>query len=114
MIKVSNITNAKGRPVVNQFEIIDYDNGTTLFQSYDSIIAEVRVNDKYVYLDDYYWDYSRTTLRHLYNFLGQWGFYNLNKKVIQKFIKEGTFKTTNLNGWVMEKGVKKWVNEEVK
>ena len=97
MIKVRNITNANGNAVANQFEIVDFDNDTTFFQSYNTIIAEVRGDDKYVYLDGYYWDYSKTTLRHLYNFLGQWGFYNLNKKVIQKFIEEGTFKTTNLN-----------------
>ena len=102
MIKVSNITNAKGRPVANQFEIIDYDNGITLFQSYSVIIAKVMDDDKYVYLDEYYWDYSRTTLRHLYNFLRDQGFYNLNKKVIQKFIKEGTFKITDLNEWVLD------------
>ena len=41
MIKVRNITNANGNTVANQFEIVDVDNAT-FFQSYNTIIAEVR------------------------------------------------------------------------
>ena len=75
---------------------MDVDVGNaTFFQSYDSIIAEVK--DGQVYLDEYYWDYSRTTMRHLYNFLRQWGYDGLNSKIVRQFIKDGKFKTTNLN-----------------
>ena len=95
MIKVKNITNANGNTVANQFEIVDTDN-STMFQSYDSLIAMVRDSDSKVYLDEYYWDYSRTTLRHLYNFLSQWG-YDLNKKKVLELIKDGVFTLTNLN-----------------
>ena len=96
MIKVRNIINANGRPTAYQFEIVDVDNAT-FFQSYNSIIAEVRDSDGQVTLDEYYWDYSRTTMRHLYNFLRQWGYDGLNSKIVRQFIKDGKFKTTNLN-----------------
>ena len=96
MIKVRNIINANGRPTANQFEIVDVDNAT-FFQSYSTLIAEVRDSDGQVYLDEYYWDYSRTTMRHLYNFLRQWGYEGLNSKIVRQFIKDGKFKTTNLN-----------------
>jgi len=95
MIKVRNITNANGNKVPNQFEIVDTDN-STMFQSYDSMIAMVRDSDSRVYLDEYYWDYSVTTMRHLYNFLGQWG-YDLNKKKVLQLIEDGVFTLTNLN-----------------
>lgn len=100
MIKVRNITNANGNTVANQFEIVVYNGdfeNTTFFQSYNSIIAEVRDSDGQVYLDEYYWDYSRTTMRHLYNFLRQWGYDELNSKIVRQYIKDGKFKTTNLN-----------------
>lgn len=95
MIKVKNITNANGNKVANQFEIVDTDN-STFFQSYNSIIAQVRAEDSAVYLDEYYWDYSRTTMKHLYNFLSQWG-YDLNKKKVLELIEDGVFTLTNLN-----------------
>ena len=103
MIKVKNITNANGNEVPNQFEIIvdEYPSTykTTFFQSYDSIIAKVRGFDGQIYLDEKYWDYSITTLRHLYNFLDMWG-YDLNKKKVLQLIEDGKFKLTNLNkGW---------------
>jgi len=96
MIKVRNIINANGRPTANQFEIVDVNNAT-FFQSYNTLIAEVKDSDGQVYLDEYYWDYSRTTMRHLYNFLRQWGYDGLNSKIVRQFIKDGKFKTTNLN-----------------
>ena len=95
MIKVRNITNANGNKVPNQFEIVDTDN-STMFQSYDSMIAKVKDSDGRVYLDEYYWDYSVTTMKHLYNFLRQWG-YDLNKKKVLQLIEDGVFTLTNLN-----------------
>lgn len=92
-IKVKNITNANGNKVANQFEIM-VDN-STIFQSYNSSIALVSKESK-IYLDEYYWDYSITTLKHLYNFLRQWG-YDLNKKKVLQLIEKGEFQLTNLN-----------------
>lgn len=96
MIKVRNITNVNGNTVANQFEIVDVDNAT-FFQSYNTIIAEVKDSDGQVYLDELYWDYSRTTMRHLYNFLRQFGYDGLNSKIVRQYIKDGKFKTTKLN-----------------
>jgi len=92
-IKVKNITNANGNKVPNQFEIVAH--GSTIFQSYNSTIALVSENSK-IYLDKFYWDYSITTLKHLYNFLAQWG-YDLNKKKVLQLIEKGEFELTNLN-----------------
>tara|TARA_R100000664_G_scaffold5061_1_gene9847 strand:- start:1707 stop:2006 length:300 start_codon:yes stop_codon:yes gene_type:complete len=95
-IKVKNITNANGNKVANQFEIIG--DKFTIFQSYNSTIAIVKQEEwrNKVYLDEWAWDYSRTTLKHLYNFLGQWGF-DLNKKKVLKLIERGEFILTDLN-----------------
>lgn len=106
-IKVKNITNANGNPVANQFEIVvkTHDDNyrcsatSTIFQSYNSTIAEVKYSDRdffEVRLDGYYWDYSITTLKHLYNFLTQWG-YDLNKKKVLELIERGEFILTDLN-----------------
>ena len=95
MIKVRNITNANGNKVPNQFEIVDVNNAT-FFQSYDSVVAMVKDSSGKVYLDGYYWDYSVTTMKHLYNFLRQWG-YDLNKKKVLQLIEDGVFTLTNLN-----------------
>ena len=95
-IKVKNITNANGNKVPNQFEIIG--DKFTIFQSYDSTIASVKQEEwrNKVYLDEFYWDYSITTLKHLYNFLGQWG-YDLNKKKVLQLIEKGEFTLIDLN-----------------
>jgi hypothetical protein len=106
-IKVRNITNANGNPVANHFEIVvktvddnlTYTVNSIIFQSYNSTIAKIKYSDKdffEVYLDAYYWDYSITTLKHLYNFLAQWG-YDLNKKKVLELIQKGEFILTNLN-----------------
>ena len=87
-MKVSNITNDKGRAVPNQF-IIEGDNGETVFQSYDSVIAKEQ-NGK-VFLDPRCWDYSKTTGRYRNQFLGE------TKKETEKKIKSGEYILTNLN-----------------
>ena len=65
MIHVENMISPKGNRVLNQFIIKD--KGKEYFQSYDSLIAikdytkegKVRIT-----LDDYYWNYSRTTSKY--------------------------------------------------
>jgi len=67
--KVRQMTSSRsGNPVANQF-IIYTDEGT-YFQSYDSVIA-FRDNNRKITLDDYYWDYSRTTGKYRNEFLGE-------------------------------------------
>ena len=75
MIKVKNMVNRQGKPVVNQFvitEISDYLK-RSIFQSYNSIVAtKVDDGDTYqIYLDKEYWDYSSTTGRYRNVFLGE-------------------------------------------
>ncbi len=57
-----------GRPVANQF--ILYAPDGNYFQSYNSVIA-FRANDGKITLDNYYWDYSRTTGVYRNQFLGE-------------------------------------------
>ena len=90
--KVHNLTSSRsGRPVANQYEIITKDN--YIFQSYDSIIAKVNRKNNQITLDNYYWDYSVTTLKYLKQFLD----ISLTKDEIKRNIDIGMYKTANLN-----------------
>mgnify|MGYP001226214941 FL=1 len=86
-MKVENMKSARGNKVPNQFIITD--NGDEYFQSYRSIIAK-RSEGK-IYLDDYYWDYSKTTGKYRNEFLGE-GIAETRKK-----IASGEYILTNLN-----------------
>lgn len=90
-MKISNITNARGNKVANQF--IVYDGLKTYFQSYNSIIVKIeRIEGKEVtILDPVYWNYSRTTSKHRSTFL------NESTKETQRKIKEGVYILANLN-----------------
>lgn len=77
-----------GNAVANQF-IITTNNGT-YFQSYSSIVAKVDKNGQ-VWLSSY-WDYSRTTMKYLYQFLSEFGWYDINANEVRRLIKVGTFK----------------------
>tara|TARA_R100000655_G_C2925550_1_gene183069 strand:+ start:371 stop:652 length:282 start_codon:yes stop_codon:yes gene_type:complete len=89
-IKVRQMTSSKsGQPVANQFII--YTNKGTYFQSYNSIIAHKRAKDGQIFLDECYWDYSRTTSKYRGDYLGEY-----TAETRQK-IKEKKYKLTNLN-----------------
>jgi hypothetical protein len=87
-MKVENMTSPQGNKVANQFIITDDDNND-YFQSYRSIIAK-RSRGK-IYLDEYYWDYSRTTGKYRNEFLNE-GIAETRAK-----IKSGEYILTNLN-----------------
>ena len=90
--KVYNLTsNRSGRTVANQYEIITKDN--YIFQSYNSIIAKVNRKNNQITLDNFYWDYSVTTLKYLKQFLD----ISLSKDEIKRNIDIGVYKTSNLN-----------------
>jgi len=74
----------------NQFTV-ENDHGK-LFISYDSAIALIKP-DKTIYIDSYYWDYSKTTVKHLCIFLN----IGWSKKNIQKGIDSGKYILTQLN-----------------
>ena len=87
-MKVYNMESPNGNKVANQFEI--YTDEGKYFQSYRSIIA-FKDNKGQVFLDDYYWDYSRTTGKYRNIFLGE-GIVETRKK-----IKSGEYKLKELN-----------------
>ena len=89
-MKVENMTSPQGNTVANQFIITD-DNNNEYFQSYKSIIAK-RDGDSYqIYLDEYYWDYSRTTGKYRNEFL------NETIAETRAKIKNGKYILTDLN-----------------
>lgn len=102
------VSNAWGVP--NQFLIVEKGEGWNgnfikkeVFQSYDSIIAEVvywrrediegipNAREVEVTLDEQYWDYSQTTGKYRNKFLGE------EKKDTLKKIEDGTYKLAKLN-----------------
>ena len=88
-MKVSNMTNARGNKIANQ--VVIHDGNKETFQSYRSVVA---INDEgAVTLDYKTWDYSRTTLKYLKQFLNT----SASKKEIQARIDNGEYKTANLN-----------------
>ena len=99
-MKVRNITGRTGRAVANQFIIETEGRGANgnflkkeVFQSYDSIIAEITVwpDETVVKLDKNCWNYSTTTGKYRNQFLGE------TKKETEKKIKSGEYVLTNLN-----------------
>ena len=82
------ISNNSGNPIANQFEI--WTDKGKYFQSYNSTIVFIDKKGK-VFLDEYYWDYSRTTGKYRNQFLGEY------KKETEKKIKEGLYILSNLN-----------------
>jgi hypothetical protein len=89
MSKVTNMTSKKGNQVPNQFRITE-SNGDEYFQSYKSII--VKRSEGKITLDDYFWDYSKTTSKYRNDFLGE-GVAQTRSK-----IASGEYKLANLNG----------------
>lgn len=86
---VRNLTSiVSGREVVNQF-VITTKKGT-FFQSYSSIVAKVD-NKGQVWLSSY-WNYSKTTLKYLYQFLREQGYSDLSSKKVRAYINDKTFK----------------------
>ena len=84
-MKVENMVSSRGNYVPNQFIITD-DDGREIFKSYETIIA---IKDKgKITLDNNALEYSRTTSKYLYLFLG------MNRKEI-KNNKNITYKNLN-------------------
>jgi len=89
LAKVENFkSNRSGNPIANQFRIT-LQNGTEIFQSYNSIIA-VKVNGL-TFLDRTCWNYSNTTSRYRKEFL------NEDTKTTKQKIKDDVYVLMNLN-----------------
>ena len=85
--RTSNMTSNNGNDVPNQF-IIHTENGR-MFRSYSSNIAFIPNDEDVIYLGED-WDYSVTTSKYRNQFLG------MNKKEIEKGIKDKTIKIVTL------------------
>jgi len=87
-MRVSQMINNNGNAAANQFILSSAKKD--VFQSYETLIAEQHSNGKIV-LDKSALDYSRTTSKHLYIFLG------MNRKKIEQRIKDKSIKLKDLN-----------------
>ena len=84
------MTSSNGGKVANQF-IVTLPENVTVFQSYNTVIAQNR-NGKIV-LDSKALEYSATTTKYLKRFLGT----NESKKQLQDKIKNGFYQIEDLN-----------------
>ena len=94
MIKAKNIISDRGNPITNQIIITEEKKNyikKETFQSYASIIVIKEYMPFKITLDDYYWNYSRTTSKYRNMFL------NETTQETKKKIKEGIYKLANLN-----------------
>lgn len=94
-LKAYNLRSPNGNFVPNQIKIVeikkDYIKET--FQSYDTTICSIEYKDnkRKILLDTYALGYSRTTSKYLYKFM------YMNRKEIERLIKQNEIKFTNLN-----------------
>ena len=88
-LNVKNMMSDKGNTIANQF-IIRTNKGR-YFQSYNSIIVFIDNKNGQVFLDEHYWDYSRTTGKYRNNFLNEYIDETRSK------IKSGEYKLKKLN-----------------
>lgn len=86
-MKVTTITSFGGNPIPTQ--VIVNDNGITWFTSYGRNI--VKITPEGVFLDEKYWNFSKTTGKYRNIFL------NEDKKATDKKIKSGEYTLVNLN-----------------
>ena len=86
-MKIKNLTSPKGNEVPNQFQIETPT--ATYLQSYDSIIAKIERG--ITYLDERFWNYSKTTSKYRSIFLGE------STKETQNKITNGVYVLTDLN-----------------
>ena len=89
-MKVENMLSHNGNKVANQF-IVHLPENVTVFQSYNTVIAQNR-NGKII-LDSKALDYSATTTKYLKQFLNT----SDSKKQLQAKIKSGFYNTSDLN-----------------
>ncbi len=96
-MKVKNMISSRtGRAIANQFILYDDSDEASYseyFQSYKSIIVRKkwRRGELTVYLDEQYWDYSRTTSRYRNQFLGE------TTRETQAKINSGEYVLVDLN-----------------
>lgn len=86
-MKVTNITNNRGRKVPNQFIITD--GNVYTFQSYNSVIAVVNFDNSTITIG-YNWNYSTTTSRYRNKFFSTLGLDELTDTAsVREAIRDG-------------------------
>jgi hypothetical protein len=90
-MKISQMRTKFGTKIANQFIINDSE--FTSFQSYNSVIVKTTFEngERVVYLDKYYYNYSKTTAKYRNLFLG------CTSKECEQRIKDGVYILTDLN-----------------
>tara|TARA_R110002012_G_scaffold290274_1_gene483846 strand:- start:441 stop:713 length:273 start_codon:yes stop_codon:yes gene_type:complete len=90
-MKAYNMKSSQGNKVPNQ--IIITDGNKRYFQSYDVIISMSDTSEDYcqTFLDEKYWNYSKTTSTYLNKYLG------MTSSQVKNAIKKGELILTNLN-----------------
>lgn len=91
MKKLNTITSIKNLANKNQIAIT-FSNGDRVFNSYSTNIAYYDSKKNIMYLDEIYYDYSKTTMKHLNMFLCESSIADVRKK-----IKSKEYILTNLN-----------------
>lgn len=87
-MEVCNLTSPNtGKPVPSQ--VVIRHNGTEWFSSYDTIIG--KWENGTIYLDEYYWTFSKTTSKYRNRWLG------LTNQEVKEAIRKGEIKLANLN-----------------
>ena len=89
MIKVKPMRSSSGAIAINQYMIRSQEG--LYFQSYDVIISFIDITNDKIYLDENYWNYSKTTSKYRNIFLG------MDKKQTRDAIKSGKIILTDLN-----------------
>ena len=90
-MKAYNMTSSQGDEVPNQIIIMDGDK--KYFQSYNVIVSMTDTSEDFcqTYLDEKYWNYSKTTSTYLNKYLG------MTSPQVKNAIKRGGLILTNLN-----------------
>ena len=89
-MKVSNMYSSNDNKVANQF-VITLPENVTVFQSYNTVIAQNRNGE--IVLDSKALEYSATTTKYLKQFLGT----TESKKQLQDKIQSGFYQVEDLN-----------------
>ena len=87
---IQNMTSQNGNKIANQF-IITLPENVTMFQSYNTVIAQNRNGE--IVLDSKALEYSTTTTKYLKQFLNT----SDSKKQLQAKIKNGFYQVEDLN-----------------
>ena len=86
VVRLDNSKKAKVEQLYNKNQfVIFYSDGLTAFQSYNTIICIFDNCSGKLYINWHYWDYSKTTSKHLKIFINEYTCYNYESK--NQFLK---------------------------